>query len=214
MELPYIEKTNVGGNQFVIRDGAARKMLSGQYDPTEEYVKGDIIIYESVLYECISDTTVTGLWDLSKWSEITIVEMYNKLNRNLITANAAINELNVKISYTRSEALNNIIPEKVTLSANNNNRYYLNGNVCTILYDFEVTYVVTSNERIFNNIPTPWADNVWVTLSKDSFTDNTGEDASVMLVRSGSESFLAVAWRELKVGRYIGSIVYQTNITI
>lgn len=99
MELPYIEKTNVGGNQFVIRDGAARKMLSDQYDPTEEYVKGDIIIYESVLYECISDTTVTGLWDLSKWSEITIVEMYNKLNRNLIAANAAINELNGKMQY-------------------------------------------------------------------------------------------------------------------
>lgn len=214
-ETNLIYRWDAGSEEYVQVGGSESKaedMISDAFSTSKAYAIGDYAIYENTLYKFTSAKSA-GAWDTAKVQAVTVAGELNSLSEDLASANTQIDELNVNISYTRSEALNNIIPEKVTLSTNNNNRYYLNGNVCTILYDFEVTYVVTSNERIFNNIPTPWADNVWVTLSKDSFTDNTGEDASVMLVRSGSESFLAVAWRELKVGRYIGSIVYQTNIT-
>lgn len=40
-----------------------------EYDEISTYNKGDYVKQESTLYECISETSVTGEWDSSKWIE-------------------------------------------------------------------------------------------------------------------------------------------------
>jgi hypothetical protein len=44
--------------------------ISDSYDPTAAYVKGDLCIYENVLYICTAPTT--GTFDPSKWTTTTI----------------------------------------------------------------------------------------------------------------------------------------------
>ena len=52
--------------------------ISDSYDPTAAYVKGDLCIYENVLYICTA--TTTGTFDPSKWTATTIDNIIGDLS--------------------------------------------------------------------------------------------------------------------------------------
>ena len=43
-----------------------RQIECEPYDPTKNYMSGDLSIHNEVIYECNTDNT-TGTWDDSKW---------------------------------------------------------------------------------------------------------------------------------------------------
>ena len=46
--------------------------LADAYDSTQTYAEGDVVMYELLMYKCISPTT--GVWDASKWERTTASE--------------------------------------------------------------------------------------------------------------------------------------------
>lgn len=46
--------------------------LAPAYDSTQTYAEGDVVMYELLMYKCISPTT--GVWDASKWERTTASE--------------------------------------------------------------------------------------------------------------------------------------------
>ena len=47
-------------------------ILADAYDSTQTYAEGDVVMYELLMYKCISPTT--GVWDASKWERTTASE--------------------------------------------------------------------------------------------------------------------------------------------
>ena len=70
--------------------------ISDSYDPTAAYVKGDLCIYENVLYICTAPTT--GTFDPSKWTATTIDNVIGSLSTLTTTDKSsivgAVNEVN------------------------------------------------------------------------------------------------------------------------
>lgn len=84
--------------------------ISDSYDPTAAYVKGDLCIYENVLYICTAPTT--GTFDPSKWTATTIDNVIGDLS-TLTTSDksslvGAVNEVvnTNTISVTKGSAVN------------------------------------------------------------------------------------------------------------
>ena len=46
--------------------------LAPAYDQSQTYAEGDVVMYELLMYKCISPTT--GVWDGSKWERTTASE--------------------------------------------------------------------------------------------------------------------------------------------
>ena len=46
--------------------------LAPAYDSTKSYAEGNVVMYELLMYKCISPTT--GVWDGSKWERTTASE--------------------------------------------------------------------------------------------------------------------------------------------
>lgn len=72
--------------------------ISDSYDPTAAYVKGDLCIYENVLYICTAPTT--GTFDPSKWTATTIDNVIGSLSQLTTSVTSslvgAVNEVNGK----------------------------------------------------------------------------------------------------------------------
>lgn len=70
--------------------------ISDSYDPTAAYVKGDLCIYENVLYICTAPTT--GTFDPSNWTATTIDSVIGSLSTLTTTEKSsivgAVNEVN------------------------------------------------------------------------------------------------------------------------
>lgn len=84
--------------------------ISDSYDPTAAYVKGDLCIYENVLYICTAPTT--GTFDPSKWMATTIDNVIGSLSQ-LTTSDksslvGAVNEVNGKTTPKIISTTNNI----------------------------------------------------------------------------------------------------------
>lgn len=62
--------------------------ISDSYDPTTAYVKGDLCIYENVLYICTAPTT--GTFDPSKWTATTIDNVIGSLSTLTTTDKSSI----------------------------------------------------------------------------------------------------------------------------
>lgn len=78
MSSSYVKSVNVGGNEFDLKDDAARAMISDEYDQAKSYASGKLCIYENKLYKCIA--AATGKWDATKWQETSLSEVTNELN--------------------------------------------------------------------------------------------------------------------------------------
>lgn len=95
MVLPYVDKTNVLGTQYLIRDSSTREMINDEYIPAAQYTKGDVVIYENVLYRCTSSSTVTGVWDATKWEKTNINEICESLKSELEELKGNVDPKNV-----------------------------------------------------------------------------------------------------------------------
>lgn len=85
--------------------------ISDSYDPTAAYVKGDLCIYENVLYICTAPTT--GTFDPSKWTATTIDNVIGSLSQltttdksSLVGAVKEVNEKATSFIYTDSTVTN------------------------------------------------------------------------------------------------------------
>ena len=62
--------------------------ISDSYDPAAAYVKGDLCIYENVLYICTAPTT--GTFDPSKWTATTIDNVIGDLSQLTTTDKSSL----------------------------------------------------------------------------------------------------------------------------
>lgn len=73
----YAEQADIGvinSNMNIIDDimHSSQVSLAPAYDSTQTYAEGDVVMYELLMYKCISPTT--GVWDGSKWERTTASE--------------------------------------------------------------------------------------------------------------------------------------------
>lgn len=73
----YAEQADIGvinSNMNIIDDimHSSQVSLAPAYDSTKSYAEGDKVMYELLMYKCISPTT--GVWDGSKWERTTAAE--------------------------------------------------------------------------------------------------------------------------------------------
>jgi hypothetical protein len=46
--------------------------MTDVYDGSQTYYNGDLCIYNNALYRCTTNTSATGTWDSSKWTQTTL----------------------------------------------------------------------------------------------------------------------------------------------
>lgn len=81
--------------------GNPNENIATEYDPTETYAKGDVAIYENVLYICTASNGTTGTFDPSKWTATTIDNVIGDLS-SLTTSEksslvGAVNEVDTEL---------------------------------------------------------------------------------------------------------------------
>lgn len=76
--LTTSDKTLIGAIKEVAKD----KNVADEYDATQTYNKGDVVIYKNTLYICNTNNT-TGTFDPSKWTATTIDDLIPKTDNNL-----------------------------------------------------------------------------------------------------------------------------------
>lgn len=107
MATNYVDKTNVGGVDYDLRDIATRALIAGEYDSSTTYTLGSFCIYNNELYVATAETR--GTWDSSKWNKYTVGEVIRGLAAALIwkvagTANAK-NSQEITVPSTATELL-------------------------------------------------------------------------------------------------------------
>ena len=89
----FTDKTTLGA----IKETAKDKNVADEYDDTQTYDKGDVVIYKNTLYICTTNNT-TGTWDATKWTATTVQSLIGDLS-TLTTSDksslvGAVNEVN------------------------------------------------------------------------------------------------------------------------
>ena len=69
-----LETIGVDGYVYSIPSGVdTSDLIADEYDTTDYYDTGDLVIYDGTLYRALEDS-ITGAWDSTKWVETTIAE--------------------------------------------------------------------------------------------------------------------------------------------
>lgn len=71
----FEDKTTLGA----IKETAKGKNIADEYDDTQTYNKGDVVIYKNTLYICTTNNT-TGTWDVTKWTATTVQSLIGDLS--------------------------------------------------------------------------------------------------------------------------------------
>lgn len=71
----FTDKTITGA----IKETAKGKNVADEYDGTQTYDKGDVVIYKNTLYICTTNNT-TGTWDATKWTATTVQSLIGDLS--------------------------------------------------------------------------------------------------------------------------------------
>lgn len=89
----FADKTTLGA----IKETAKGKNIADEYDDTQTYNKGDVVIYKNTLYICTTNNT-TGDFDPTKWTATTVQSLIGSLSSLTTTNNDslvdAVNEVN------------------------------------------------------------------------------------------------------------------------
>ena len=72
----FTDKTTLGA----IKETAKGKNIADEYDGTQTYDKGDVVIYKNTLYICTTNNT-TGAWDATKWTATTVQSLIGDLSQ-------------------------------------------------------------------------------------------------------------------------------------
>lgn len=102
----FTDKTTLGA----IKETAKGKNIADEYDDTQTYNKGDVVICKNTLYIC-TDDNITGTFDPSKWSATTIDNIIGSLSTLTTTDKSslvgAVNEVDGKVT-----------PQTITITPN------------------------------------------------------------------------------------------------
>lgn len=94
-DLKTDNQTIIGGINELAKD----KNVADEYDDTQTYDKGDVVIYKNTLYICTTNNT-TGAWDATKWTATTVQSLIGDLSDLTTTDKSslvgAVNEVNGK----------------------------------------------------------------------------------------------------------------------
>ena len=94
----FTDKTITGA----IKETAKGKNVADEYDDTQTYDKGDVVIYKNTLYICTTNNT-TGTWDATKWTATTVQSLIGDLSQLTTTDKSslvgAVNEVDEFISH-------------------------------------------------------------------------------------------------------------------
>ena len=92
----FTDKTITGA----IKETAKGKNVADEYDGTQTYDKGDVVIYKNTLYICTTNNT-TGAWDATKWTATTIDNVIGDLSSLTTTVKSSlVGAVNEIASYT------------------------------------------------------------------------------------------------------------------
>ena len=102
----FTDKTTLGA----IKETAKGKNIADEYDDTQTYDKGDVVIYKNTLYICTTNNT-TGTWDATKWTATTVQSLIGSLSDLTTSVKSslvgAVNEVNGKVT-----------PQTITITPN------------------------------------------------------------------------------------------------
>lgn len=84
-----VYKFDVLGNFIDIDDitnriDAVAAMISGEFDATEAYSTGDVVIYEDALYKFNTDHAA-GAWDVTEVDEVTVIDLISAAEPDALT---------------------------------------------------------------------------------------------------------------------------------
>ena len=97
--MANISYININNGEVVspIEDEAGRAMTCDKFDPEkDDYVEGDLCIYENVLYKFTESKTEKG-WDRSKVKETTIAKELSAVNTKI-----SINTFGAQVTLTKN----------------------------------------------------------------------------------------------------------------
>lgn len=100
----FTDKTTLGA----IKETAKDKNVADEYDSTQTYNKGDVVIYKNTLYICTTNNT-TGTWDATKWTATTIDNVIGTLSQLTTTDKssvvAAVNEIDKSLNFQTAKSV-------------------------------------------------------------------------------------------------------------
>ena len=137
----FTDKTTLGA----IKETAKDKNVADEYDDTQTYDKGDVVIYKNTLYICNTNNT-TGTFDPSKWTATTIDNVIGSLSQLTTTDKSslvgAVNEVvsnkTDKSSFTR-KSFASTSPYSVSANAIDTQTISINNATYGIVVGFAIT---------------------------------------------------------------------------
>ncbi len=81
----FTDKTTLGA----IKETAKDKNVADEYDDTQTYDKGDVVIHKNTLYICNTNNT-TGTWDATKWTATTVQSLIGSLSTLTTTDKSSV----------------------------------------------------------------------------------------------------------------------------
>ena len=149
----FEDKTTLGA----IKETAKGKNIADEYDDTQTYDKGDVVIYKNTLYICTTNNT-TGTWDATKWTATTVQSLIGDLSALTTSVKSslvgAVNEVNnapqptTNISSARSDIVQwntSVVPNT---RAGTINVFFVFNNTGTA--QPMITHTITCNRNILS----------------------------------------------------------------
>jgi hypothetical protein len=186
-----IAAVTVTANSADAKATGAVSDLADSYDSTSTYDVGDFVIYNNILYRCITAITVPESFDGTHWARTTVEEIIAQTNSNIpkhITTAITLDPSNIS-SGVRIDSL-----YVKTL-----------GNVIALSMDFTTSVVKTALSTLFtitDAVPTPSTYYLFMLSSA-----STGKPVYFEIDGAGHIKNL----EELPTGKYLGTFVYITT---
>lgn len=174
--------------------------LSEVYDSTYTYNVNDYVIYNNILYKCISNITVPESFDGTHWRRTTVDEIVTELNTDLVNK---ANRSELPQHITTPIILD---PSNISTGVTINALYEKTvGNVIALSMDFTTSVVKPMLSTLFtitDALDTPTTYYLFMLV-------NTSTGGIVYFEIDGSGHIKNL--QELPAGRYIGTFVYVTT---
>lgn len=188
----FEDKTTLGA----IKETAKDKNVADEYDDTQTYDKGDVVIYKNTLYICTTNNT-TGTWDATKWTATTVQSLIGDLTTLTTTDKSsivgAVNEL-APTAYTQAT--------RASALSSGSLGYVKIGKVviANLNYMTNTSNVSTHDTVLYSDLP-PAISNIYL-----NFVDEVGH---VTRVRVGTDGKMHLHYSTITANKEInGSFVY------
>lgn len=80
--LPLLSREEAYLRYLCENGGGAGGSIAAEYDSTQTYNLGDVVVYDKKLYEAL-ENGITGDWDPDKWAEVTVAELIKAVRESV-----------------------------------------------------------------------------------------------------------------------------------